>query len=300
MLKSISGFFKNQDFRTFSLLFAIVYFTQMYGKLGFLISQAMFADMFWLSVLSAVIFGLFAGTATTALIVHNKQEDASISKELLLFDIVISCLFYLDVGLLFWNQSKFGAMAAIIAFAAYTSRLLYHLSEQFREQNLFELKSVKDGLMLVELVIKLIQDVGLSIQFDNNNPETSFNSIQSEFTRLQNELKASKDEATSAKSQANSLQALPQEIEVLQAQNKQLGQRYRDTLDRLKEVEERLSAANYELNSIKFEEERKRIESIISSKRGHATRQRNAGNENEAIRLENEIKDLENELNQLN
>ncbi len=183
-LNRTANFLKDTNFRTFALLFAIIYFAQMYGKFGWIISMTMFPNNTVIAVTSAIIFALFAGTGTTATIVHNRQEDAMISKELLFFDVVISALFYGDIAHAFWQEGKYGSMASIIFFAVYTSRVLYFLSEQFRNSNVEDNRLEQAKRQTNELLTNLSNGLGLTFPTLTPTLEELSEAVQNRFATM--------------------------------------------------------------------------------------------------------------------
>lgn len=260
----------------------------MYAKFGYLISSAMFEGQFYIALTSALIFGLFAGTATTATIVHNKKEDARISKELLFFDIAISCLFYLDVSISFWQAGKYGAMVAIVAFAIYTSRLLFHLSEQFRNANVEENKLQTANQQFNSMLTKLVN--GLGIQLPTLTPSVAemVEAIESRFKALLSDLDSNSQKAKALLSIENSHNDLTHKYNELRQEKENIGIELRRLMDSNSSLNEKLQLLSERNKELETELTEKQAKRKLASKQGYITQLRN-----EAQQLKNEGKAFE-------
>lgn len=288
LISPIASFLKDKDFRTFSLIFAIIYFGQMYGKFGFLISQKMFPE-FWLAVTSAIIFGMFAGTSTTAVIVHNRQETSKISQELLVFDILVSVLFYGDVSFSFYQEGKYGAMIAVLVFALYTSRLLYHLSEDFRKHNLEEILSKYNEEETNKIFSNLIKDLGITMPNDTPKLAEISVAIQTRFKSIQSETKSLKEQTKSLDETQNTIDILNQQLEKITNEKNNLGTSLREYMDKFKQQKEINQTITEEKEGLEAQLNEKRNTRVIASKRGYITQLREKGKNDEADKLEKEL-----------
>lgn len=231
LLSSIANFLGDKHFRTFSLLFAILYFGQMYAKFGYLISIQIFKAE-TLAWLSASVFGLFAGTATTAVIVHNKKESDKISLELLWFDIVISLLFYLDVTLAFWKEGKYGAMLAILAFAVYTSRLLYYLAEQFREENVEENNLIADTRQTHKLMQDLVQGLNINLPILSPTVGDMIKAVRAHYQDVANATSQKEKEMQVLRSATTEVESLTRQLAILTTERNDLANMVRVYTDK--------------------------------------------------------------------
>jgi hypothetical protein len=288
LISPIASFLKDKDFRTFSLIFAIIYFGQMYGKFGFLISQKMFPE-FWLAVTSAIIFGMFAGTSTTAVIVHNRQETAKISQELLIFDILVSVLFYGDVSVAFFTEGKYGAMVAVLVFALYTSRLLYHLSEDFRKHNLDEILSKYNEEETNKIFLSLIKDLGITMPNDTPKLKEISVAIEKKFNSIQSETELLREQTKSLDETRNTIDTLNQSLEQITNEKNNLGISLREFMDKFKQQKEQNEIIKSQKEEIEKELNDKKNIRIIASKRGYITQLREKGKNDEADKLEKEL-----------
>jgi FtsZ-binding cell division protein ZapB len=166
LLHFVADVLRNRHFIVFSLFGGMLYFSQLYAKLGYIATSAMFEGNVWLSSITAGVFGLFAGTSNTALVITNRSNTRDRSLYLMAFDILISLFFYGGVCWEAFNKQdskSIGTAMGAVLMGIYSSVLIYFLSEQFREDNAKETEAASNETSLKARITAMIAGLGVSL-----------------------------------------------------------------------------------------------------------------------------------------
>ncbi len=230
-LKTVATVLKDKYFIVFALFWGMLYFTQLYAKLGYLATGFMFKGQETIAYLSAAVFGLFAGTANTALIIGNKSDKGNISLQIMLFDVAISFFFYGGVFIEAYNTGSakdIGTAIGTVIMGVYSSYLIFRLSESFRTNNLEEDRVLADTYQLQSNVRTLVANCGIALPNGSETIEQMVNLVADNYRLLA-------DEKSLVANEVETLRPLSEEVVMLEAKLKQISQEKDEMSNKVKE-----------------------------------------------------------------
>lgn len=196
----ISEFMKHEDYSLFSLLSVMIYFAQMYFKLGWMISELMFSKYhISISIISALFFSFSSMNITASILINNTadgKKGININREFLFYDLIISLFFYGNLIPKFITTENYGLIGVVVFFSIFTARGLYHLSEQFRINNVKRDQAIKITNDYDDLVGLLSKLLGVDATSDNitDNIISSINDIKDTLASHENQLKTNESD----------------------------------------------------------------------------------------------------------
>lgn len=221
VISDIADFLSHKDYRTLALVFTILYFSLLYGKFGYLVSLVMFKESYTIAWITAVSFSICVSAAASSLIILNKSSTANINIEILCFDILISFFFYADVLLNFFSKHLYGIGLATVIFAIYTPRLFYHLSEQFRQDNLERVHLHKQQFGTEQKILNLAFSLGAS---GITTQEQALDFLQKYVQEVTQEVGGLRQKTEHLSALEGNLQQKTEQVSNLEQKNREMGE----------------------------------------------------------------------------
>lgn len=206
MVNPFNDFMKHESYSLLSLISLMLYFAQMYFKLGWKITELMFPDNSFISILSSIIFSVAAMNITASIIINNVDSSSKVSIEFLTYDLLISLFFYGNLIPSMIKTGDYGLIGVIIFFSIFTARGLFHLSEQFRDNNVKR----DEAIVLNTKYEDLLKQINKSLKIDESNKnhgmiDGEISKMIDKIDHLNSELQAKKSEFGIKDAELNSM-----------------------------------------------------------------------------------------------
>lgn len=282
---------RNKKLVTIAMYFGMLYFVQLYAKLGYVVTNIVFKD-YYLAIASAAILGAFAGIANASLILTNNAENDSTNKELMLFDMFISMFFYSEILVEVWQSDSWenvSVAVAAILLAVYSSRLLFGLSERVRANNVEEDNSVLEASDLHRKATNLLQSIGIQLPTGSESVADILDLVGKAYQERLKDNNLVASEAESLRPLTNEVAMLKKLVEATNQEKEQAYQAAQEKAQSLEEAIQNNLSLQEQLEALKQEISQIRNNREIGNTKGIIKKLMAQGKEDEALAKQKEI-----------